>query len=135
MPHKNRDEYLEYFRKYYREHRERILARVSAAQKRNRPGRRVYEKSRYVQIKKEAIEHYGGKCHCCGETEILFLQIHHTNNDGAEHRRQIERESHGRVPMVLWLKRNGYPDGFQILCANCNIAMFVAGSCPHQARE
>ncbi len=26
---------------------------------------------------------------------------------------------------------NGYPDGFQVLCANCNMAKDRPGGCPH----
>lgn len=135
MPHKDRNEHLEYHKKYYAEHREKVIEQVCENQKRNRPQRREYEKERYDKIKLEAINHYGGKCACCGETQIAFLQIDHINNDGAEHRREIEKASHGRVPMTLWLKRNNYPDGFQVLCANCNVAKQIAGTCPHKLAE
>lgn len=31
----------------------------------------------------------------------------------------------------VWLKKNNYPPGFQILCYNCNCAKGHFGYCPH----
>lgn len=69
-----------------------------------------------------AIAHYGGKCKICGETLELFLTIDHINNDGAAHRKKINGHNHGGVDMGSWLRRNNYPEGFQVLCVNCNHA-------------
>lgn len=69
-----------------------------------------------------ALQHYGGKCVVCGETLIIFLTIDHINNDGAAHRKSINGHNHGGVDMGAWLRRNNYPDGFQVLCVNCNHA-------------
>lgn len=75
----------------------------------------------------EVITRYGGKCTCCGETEIKFLEIDHINNDGALHRKFI-----GSSRIVAWLKKENYPSGFQILCSNCNMAKSRHGICPHK---
>ena len=32
---------------------------------------------------------------------------------------------------IRWLKRNGYPAGYQVLCFNCNFAKHRKGACPH----
>jgi hypothetical protein len=48
--------------------------------------------------------------------------IRHINNDGAAHRKKINGHNHGGVDMGSWLKRNNYPEGFQVLCVNCNHA-------------
>lgn len=32
-----------------------------------------------------------------------------------------------------WLRRNNYPNGFQVLCHNCNMAKGFYGKCPHQS--
>lgn len=85
-----------------------------------------------LQLKLQAFDVYGGrKCACCGESILEFLQIDHVNDDGAEHRKEIGKYMIG-VAFYKWLKRNGYPPGYQVLCANCNIAKSRYGQCPHQ---
>lgn len=76
---------------------------------------------------------YGGwKCNCCGETTKEFLQIDHINGNGRQHRSQIG----GGQYLCQWLKRNGFPDGFQILCANCNFGKLMnRGVCPHKQQK
>jgi hypothetical protein len=87
---------------------------------------------RYRQkIKLIAIEKYGGKCACCGESEIEFLTIDHVNNDGNIHRKKFKG-----ISIYQWLKNNNYPtDGIQLLCWNCNCAKAKFGSCPHQRNK
>ena len=81
------------------------------------------------RIRHQCIEAYGGwRCACCGETAPEFLQIDHINNDGAEHRREIG----GGNATFWWLIKNGFPEGFQVLCANCNYAKAHYGICPHK---
>lgn len=76
----------------------------------------------------DVINHYGGKCVCCGVSEMWFLTIDHINNDGAEHARLIGRGS----ALYRWLKRNNYPIGFRVLCANCNYGRARNNEvCPH----
>jgi hypothetical protein len=31
-----------------------------------------------------------------------------------------------------WLKRQGWPEGFQVLCHNCNSSKGYYGYCPHE---
>lgn len=96
------------------------------------------ERCRFVQkeykqrLKTEAYEHYGGlRCSCCGESIAAFLSLDHINNDGAEHRRTVKPG----VAFYLWLKRNNYPEGFQVLCMNCNWGKAMNnGICPHQSQ-
>ena len=78
------------------------------------------------------IEHYSkGKfeCACCGETMYEFLSIDHINNDGAEHRKKIGTNIMG------WLIKNNFPEGFQILCMNCNYGKRFTGICPHKVHS
>ena|SRR3990167_3855840 len=82
----------------------------------------------YKEIRKSIIKYYGNKCACCGETEPLFLNIDHVNNDGAKHRKQYG-STYG---VYLWIRRNNYPNNFQILCWNCNQAKGLCGICPHK---
>lgn len=80
----------------------------------------------YKKRRLEAIEKYGSKCVCCGETEIRFLEIDHINNDGAVHRKKM-----GSSRIINWLRKRNYPKGFQLLCSNCNMAKGRFGECPH----
>lgn len=94
---------------------------------------RDFRKSKKIQV----FEAYGGsKCNCCGETVLEFLTIDHINNNGAEHRREITGSSNrsgGGSYMYLWLIKNNFPEGFQVLCANCQLGKAINGGiCPHK---
>lgn len=92
-----------------------------------RARRLAYHKACWVRLRTEILTAYGGKCKCCGESTYEFLAIDHINNDGAEHRRKL-----GSNSVYSWLKKNRYPEGFQILCHNCNVAKAFYGGCPHR---
>lgn len=83
------------------------------------------------KLKYAAYAAYGGfECACCGETTEAFLSIDHIANDGAEHRRQVDRRK-----IYKWMARNDYPNGFQVLCMNCNFGKARNGGvCPHQTQ-
>jgi hypothetical protein len=99
--------------------------------------RKVWYKNKNYYLKKEVIEHYGGKCACCGVSDLVFLNLDHVNNDGNMHRRELKGSSiHGGGGGHLtykWAKENGYPDTLQVLCFNCNWAK-SHGGCPHQGK-
>src|SRR5262245_39086392 len=84
------------------------------------------------KLKDAAYAAYGGYvCRCCGEDREPFLSLDHVNNDGARHRRSVDRRK-----IYKWLKREGYPPGFQVLCMNCNFGKARNGGvCPHQTRH
>jgi hypothetical protein len=100
-----------------------------------------YNKKSNRKLKREVIDFYGGKCACCGETEIVFLTIDHIDGDGAEHRRRMAAETGSNwgqagSPTYRWLRKNNFPEGFQVLCANCNCGrQWNGGICPHQIIE
>lgn len=76
----------------------------------------------------EVLSYYSNRtlsCACCGENHVEFLHIDHINNDGSEHRKVLTTN------ISSWIIRNGFPEGFRILCANCNLAKGVHGCCPH----
>jgi hypothetical protein len=84
-------------------------------------------------LKRESLSVYGGVCACCGESDVRFLTIDHINGGGNQHRREINKSGKGGRDFRHWLKRNGFPPGFQVLCWNCNVARhFNGGVCPHQ---
>lgn len=84
-------------------------------------------------LRKDVFSAYGGyKCACCGETEPLFLTIDHIENNGAEMRRN-GTHSRGGTHFYQWLRKSGYPNGFQVLCMNCNLGKHRNGGvCPHK---
>lgn len=91
------------------------------------------QRERYRNLKDMVFQSYGGYvCNCCGETEPLFMCIDHINNDGADHRHK--EKIYGRN-IYTWLRKNNYPEGFQVLCQNCNFGKFMnKGSCPHKTK-
>lgn len=96
-----------------------------------------YNKKSNLKLKRQVMDAYGSKCACCGETELTFLTIDHINNDGNEHRREMAAESgnysQAGARTYRWLRDNNFPEGFQVLCANCNYGrQWNGGICPHQ---
>lgn len=83
---------------------------------------------RYLDaLRQEVLQAYKARCACCGEERTEFLAIDHINNDGAAHRKRV-----GHSSVYRWLKKNHFPDGFQVLCYNCNWAKYRYGICPHE---
>lgn len=116
MPQKKRNR-TEYMKKWY-----------SANKEKHNENTRI----NHLALKTEVINFYGGKCCCCGESEIDFLAIDHIDGDGNSHRKSIGNGTR----FAAWVRRNGYPDGFQILCHNCNFSKFInKGICIHQIRR
>lgn len=98
---------------------------------------RGYQKTAREKIRKEILSYYSNdklECACCGEDEYEFLSIDHINNDGAEHRREINVK--GGMDMYMWIKKNEFPNIFQILCHNCNwLKRHPSGICIHKRKE
>jgi hypothetical protein len=88
---------------------------------------RTRRRARHSRLKQKVMDGYGGCCACCGDTFLARLTIDHVNNDGAEHRRSLSNEA----ALYQQLLNRGFPEGFQVLCASCNLAKHVAGYCPH----
>ena len=94
---------------------------------RYRSQQKDYRREERRKKRDAVLSHYGGSCACCGEKELVFLTIDHMNGKGHEHRRLI-----GTADLWKWLYSNHYPEGFQILCYNCNSGRYRnGGRCPH----
>lgn len=93
-------------------------------------------KIRSWNLKLQVLEHYGKKCECCRESEPKFLQLDHSNGDGAAHRRKLKVATCG-VEFYKKLRRQGFPKnlGLRVLCANCHGAISKYGKCPHKERK
>ena len=72
------------------------------------------------------------KCACCGETLIEFLTIDHTKGHGSEHRRKLFGKNVCGTRFYLWLIKNSFPEGYRVLCLNCNWTKGNWGYCPHE---
>lgn len=99
--------------------------------KQNRERLLATSKQRRVQLRRDALQAYGGEdpqCSCCGEAHEEFLALDHVNNDGSKCRRLGPGAG---TDTYLWLKKQGYPEGFQVLCHNCNWAKHLYGNCPY----
>jgi hypothetical protein len=94
---------------------------------------KVTREEKTLSLKLEVLAHYCADgeiaCACCGEDWPIYLGIDHMNGQGAKHRKEVGR---GAV-LHRWLRKNGYPNGYQVLCFNCNFAKHRKGICPHQS--
>lgn len=77
-------------------------------------------RKRASDLKQEVLDNYGKCCVFCKESEPLFLTIDHVEDNGAEHRRQEQITTGSNT--YRWLKKNNFPEGFQVTCFNCNAA-------------
>lgn len=74
----------------------------------------------------KVLEHYGRRCYCpgCSVTTPEFLAVEHIHGGGSAHRKKVYN-------IYAWLIRNNFPEGFELLCHNCNCAKGFYGNCPH----
>ncbi len=119
----------------------RPCSRKKAADWRTANRERYLEIARGVNARKRdrerngILDAYGRSCACCGESEEEFLVIDHIEGGGNEHKRLMssapnKKRSGSRT--YEWLRKHGYPPGYQTLCANCNTAKERPDGCPHQ---
>jgi len=77
-----------------------------------------YKKRSYAKLRFEILTHYSEgtlKCKSCQDSHIEFLEIDHINGGGNKHKEEI------KTLFYVWLKRNNFPEGYQVLCSNCNM--------------
>ena len=105
----------EYFKRYYQRHRTDLID---------------YVKVNYKHHKLEVYRLLGNCCSCCGLSEISCLQIDHVNNDGAEHRKQLNGGD--KIYRYILTHYDTEKDRFQLLCANCHSSKTQLGQCYHK---
>ncbi len=121
------------FREYYLKNREEIRERTKAQGQTE--GYKLHKKEYYLENqsekkrkareynlrrKLEVINHYSGDsliCAWCGFNDIRALSIDHINGGGEGHRRLIGITAGN--DFYQWLRNNNFPDGYQVLCMNC----------------
>ncbi len=83
------------------------------------------------RYKIEVLSHYSKgvpKCACCG-----FLDLNGLSIDHIEARKKVKhRKGITSLNLYTWLRNNGFPKGYQVLCISCNSAKSDNGVCPHQ---
>jgi len=106
-------------------------------------------KERPVKMRLRVLKHYSKRlsksdipcCNCCGEnSHIDFLSLDHIagrkemKSDFVLALLGYDSEKKGQV-LDKWITDNNFPEGFQVLCHNCNIAKAYPRNknrCPHQ---
>lgn len=102
---------------------------------RNKEKRRQISKQYNARLRYETLMNYSDvspKCACCGEDTYEFLSLDHIYGGGNQHRKVTKTVGSG---IYRWLRKNGYPKGFQVLCHNCNQAKGIYGQCPHKQKK
>ena len=101
---------------YWRHHKEQ-LERLRIY--RQKPGYKEHRRELLLALKSELLMHYGeGVCACiqCGFDNVKALSIDHI--DGRDNVEHSVKRLNGQG-MYYWLKKKGYPGGYQTLCMNC----------------
>lgn len=86
------------------------------------------QRLRNARLRAAVIAAYGGECACCGERTPEFLAIDHVNG------REPGDDRTG-VKLYAWLVRHRFPEGYRVLCHNCNLSLGFWGYCPHGLRS
>jgi hypothetical protein len=66
-------------------------------------------------LRLEVLKAYSENMECenCRESYMEFLAVDHINGKGRSHTASVGN-------LYAWLKRNNFPEGFRVLCHNCN---------------
>jgi len=132
---KNKEWKREYDKKYRKKNKERIRAYQRKYREEHIEEYKQRAKEYRERITLEVMTHYSkGKpvCVCCGEERMEFLTIDHVEGGGTAHRKVLGR--YGKH-FYRWLYQQGFPDGYQILCYNCNCSLGRFGYCPHEKEK
>ena len=91
--------------------------------------RRRRQREHNAKVKNEVLTHYGfhGTLRCswsgCKVKDIDMLTLDHIHDNGAEHRRKINKADSpafrgSGMCTYRWVEEHEFPDGFQTLCHN-----------------
>jgi hypothetical protein len=78
-------------------------------------------------LKFTVLQHYSKGlvplCACCQEYHLPFLCLDHIHGNGASERRELKKlHIYGTYQFYQYLIDHNFPEGYQTLCNNCNIA-------------
>jgi hypothetical protein len=128
-------------RDYYLQNQEKHLAYRRDYRARNREKLLEQDRAGRTQRTLEVLRHYGNgtaSCACCNESCVEMLQLDHIDANGADHRKFLKQEGVGGYAtgwfIYKWLIDNNFPEGYQVLCASCNIGKHRSkvNICPHE---
>lgn len=74
-------------------------------------------------LREEVLHRYSGGamcCQLCAATDVETLQIDHIDGGGRRHLKETRSRAEN-VSLYRDLRARGYPDGFRVLCASCNM--------------
>jgi hypothetical protein len=101
--------YKKYMREYYQTHPEYRI------ETKERNKKNISEKRLLV------LTYYSDGKLCCAKcgynADLKALVLDHINNDGYKHR---INKSWGGSSIWYFIIKNNFPEGFQVLCCNCN---------------
>ena len=118
-----------YQRKHYHERKNTELYKQK--RERERPARLEKLKEDVRKRKEMVYSKLGGKCWCCGVTHIEFLHV--DANEGIRtHYKITDKKYKNGTNLWQWLIKNDFPEGFKLICANCDTSYRNNGYCPHQ---
>lgn len=129
--------YKDYNKEYKLKNMEKLKERSHSPERKeqqNKTNKLLRKKHRDI-----VFEHYAGnppKCACCGESEYYFLTIDHIDG-GARRDNRLKIRPNSGHSLWRWLIQHNFPEGFQVLCYNCNCGRgrFKDGICPHKREE
>lgn len=78
------------------------------------------------RLKHSVLAHYANgvpRCRKCGELDITALTVDHMNGGGRQHLLGLQMK--GGAQFYRWLRDQGFPQGYQVLCFNCNCSKSV----------
>ena len=155
---RRKESYNKWYKKNYdinKEKRKLHNARPEIIQQRkeydlaHKPQQLQRQKNYKNRLRMSALIHYSKSisnvdiptCACCGENSIIdFLCIDHIKGKKVmENDDELVKLGYkwqwDTNKLMLWLKNNNYPVGFQVLCHNCNFAKGMVKNnytCPHE---
>ena len=113
------------------------------------PEYKARQKTRIYKIRLKVLQYYSKQlsksdipcCRCCGENfHIDFLAVDHiAGKKEMDSEHELVKLGYssllGGKELVNWIIKNNFPDVFQILCHNCNVAKGYSknkNKCPHE---
>lgn len=81
----------------------------------------IAARQRTARHKPIVVSRLGGRCATCPIADIRLLTVHHTNHDGAEHRRRIAKGQGGHPFYIRLLESDDFT-GLELRCFSCNDA-------------
>ncbi len=112
-----------YLKVYQREHKEELRLKRQQYRLTHKYARSKVSLRVHLKSKIEVLSHYSTNkekptCCSCGEDRLPCLSIDHLKDNG-----YLDKDSKGRKrggrDFYAKLKREGFPDGYQTLCLNC----------------